>query len=278
MLVLSCVGALSANPQPDTDCLPCDYRTAPATCDIVSCKSPLVAPTAPSGVTITSNLSDTMRAAFEHGLGRALAKTSAVAWATREIGSRVRSFVQKFAELNGTTYEAELLAAFYGDPARPSGSAHNTGFVGPNVTALDRVLQAGNIREVWGALYVLSHTKWTSSAILRLFADEAHPPSNATLESLGLDADVVYTRYELVRATNLLPGAAKYNGIPEFLSPPFNSWVCARRRTVARAARQPFVRPFATRRSASTTTGRTRQPCRPSGRRAPARAGARVCL
>ena len=217
----------SAVPQPDTYCLgpPCDFRTTPSSCDTVYCKSPLITATAPSGVSITSNLSDSMKVAFEHGLGRALAKTSAVLWATREIGSRLRTFVQKFAALNGTTYDEELISAFYGDASHPSGSAHNTGFVGPNVTALDRVLQDGNIREVWGAIYVLSHTKWMTAAILRLFADETHPPANATLDSLGLAAEVVYTRFELVRASNLLPGAAKYNGIPAFLSPPFNSWV-----------------------------------------------------
>ena len=221
-LLLLVASSASRASLPDTQCLgtPC-LLSHPSTCDTLKCKVPLIIEGAvPQGPSIESGLSPEQRTAFEHGLGHALRNTAAVTWTTRKFGSRVMKLIEAVAQKKNTTLEEELLAAFYGDASWPSGSPHNTGFVGPNTTAMKHALLQGNIREVWGLLYVFSKTKFLTHTLLDL-----HTFDDATLTGLGLNPAPVRMRETLVNATLALDKNHQYNGIPNFLAPSFNSWV-----------------------------------------------------
>jgi len=225
-LLLLCGTVVSAalSDLPDLRCraAPCNIST-PSSCDTVSCKTPAVGP--PSTTQgIDGGLSDSTKYALEHGLGQALRKSSGVQWATEQVARRMYRLVEGVARRNQQSISAELLAAFYGPDSYPWGSPHNTGFVGPNATAMADILQRpGNIREVWGMMYVLSKTDWLTGTLVAGLEDK--DLDDKTLTSLGLDPTAVRARYELVAATLKLDKAHRYNGVPTFLSPTFDSWV-----------------------------------------------------
>ena len=83
-----------------------------ADCVTVERMVPPVRPTASHSAAVTAQLTPDDRAAFEHLLGRALAGTAAVQWATREFAKRMRRVVVGAAAINGTSAQDALLAAF----------------------------------------------------------------------------------------------------------------------------------------------------------------------
>jgi len=203
----------------------CDMTTTD--CNTVLNKVPLVSAAATQTPTVETGLTAADKEAFEHLLGHALRSTAAVAWATKEFAKRMREFLVKGAILNstGTTESAALLAAF----ASYKCNAHNTGYVGPFVPAIEAALSGGNIREVWGLAYVLTKTHQFSYLLEDLLPK--HPP--ATLASLyGMNSSALSERWALVQATKgalgkLDPtGDLGYSdGVPDFAYEPFNSWV-----------------------------------------------------
>ena len=93
-------------PSADPDCLP------GSDCSTVVGMLPPVQSDSSYRAAITAQLTPDDRAAFEHLLGRVLATTAAVQWATREFARRMRRVVVGAAAVNGTSAREALLAAF----------------------------------------------------------------------------------------------------------------------------------------------------------------------
>jgi len=217
VLIVGFAGA-GASVNPDLSCIHLCNMSSPASCDLLSCKSPRIPlHTALHSESIESGLDNATKAQFEFGVADALASTSAVKWTIRQFGVRVFKMIRAMATLNGTGVDEALLAAFSG------GSVHNAGFVGPNSTAITNALMKGNIREVFGLLYILAQNGWVSDALLQGLRNSGW--GEAELTQIGFVPDVIKSRYHLVNQTLTLPSEQHYNGIPTFLFAPFDSWV-----------------------------------------------------
>ena len=84
---------------------------------------------------------------------------------------------------SGLERDAALLEAFSG----PKFNQSNTGWVGPNATAIWQALETGNVRERWALVYILSKTRFLDSVFAPL-AETARSTNNmAPLEALGLN-------------------------------------------------------------------------------------------
>lgn len=192
-------------------------HSRPDLCDTLSCKTPFIDSSLPRSETIETGLDNVTKARFEFGLADALASTSAVQWTTKQFGIRIYKMIEMIASLNQTSFDETLLAAFAG------GSVHTAGFVGFNTTSIKQALLGGNIREVFGLVYLVSGSHWVSSVLLDGL--DRQKWSDDTMEQIGLVPAVVHARYELVKATLSLPSEDQYNGFPSFLYSSFDSWV-----------------------------------------------------
>ena len=215
----------------------CDPRAAD--CSTFANKHPPVTATVTpdiSGLAATSSLDASSRRAFEHLLGHALGETSAVRWATQEFARRMGRFIIGGGALNGTSADDALSSAFI----TPECNQANTGYVGPHLPAIRAALAKGNIREVWGLMYVLTKTRYFTALMLALLSprgggggSSGSPPMPplATPSSLaarfGMDAAAVSARWKLVEATRSLPSSElQYSqGMPNFEWEAFDSWV-----------------------------------------------------
>ena len=219
--VVEAVG--TSSPTPPTQC-----EVGTTTCSMVANKVPPVTRTPAAGPSVETDLALADKAAFEHLLGRALRQSEPVCWITREVGVRLAAFLRAAAALLGSTYEDELRAAF----VTPQCGVHNTGYVGPSVQAIRRALEHGNIREVWGLMYVLTKSERFSTLLLELLRPRAAgQPALATAASLqatlGMNATAIERRWAEVAATARINSTSlRYSqGAPDFLFEPFDSWV-----------------------------------------------------
>lgn len=81
--------------------------------------------------------------------------------------------------------------------------------MGPSLPAIKTALDAGNIREVWGLMYVLTKTQYFSTLMLALLSAGPHgQPPLATPSSLavqfGMDASALASQWRLVTETHQL--------------------------------------------------------------------------
>ena len=199
-----------------------------ADCSTLVNKVPAVGPPMHGPLAATAALGAADRSAFEHLLGYALRDTEAVAWVTRAFAARILRFVVEGAALNGTSDDTALTAAFITDRCGPT----NTGYVGPSLSAIRKVLNGqGNIREVWGLMYVLTKTHYVTHLLHDLLAQSHGTPPLATPESLaarfGMNASAVSERWRVYLQTNALNDTSlEYaQGMPDFEFESFNSWV-----------------------------------------------------
>ncbi|MEC8263802.1 MAG: hypothetical protein VX017_10915, partial [Pseudomonadota bacterium] len=79
--------------------------------------------------------------------------------------------------------DAALSAAFIS----PKCGRANTGYVGPSLPAIDAALKGGNIREVWGLMYVLTKTHYFTSLMKSLLGGAARDAE--LLPQRGVRAD-----------------------------------------------------------------------------------------
>ena len=201
-----------------------------ANCNTVHGKRP-PADTPPDPTTpraVTAELTPGQRREFEHLLGHALRETDGVRWATREFSTRVSRFLTYGGALNGSSADEALAAAFITPKAGPG----NTGYVGPNITAIKAALATGNIREVWGLMYVLTKTHYFCSLLTTLLSPRkgggAPLATPLSLQSaLGMDAAAVSARWaQLVASRALNSTEMVYSqGVVDFIYEPFASWV-----------------------------------------------------
>ena len=176
----------------------------------------------------TAALDPESRRAFEHLIGHAARETDAVTWTTRTFAQRMRAFLIGGAKLNGTSAADALSAAFISPKCGPG----NTGYVGPFLPAIEAVLDNGNLREVWGLMYILTKTHYFTHLMHALLSPSAGggPPKStpSDLEKrFGLSASAVSDRWTLVKETAQLNSSAlRYaQGVPDFEFEPFHSWV-----------------------------------------------------
>jgi len=201
----------------------CDPSTSD--CNLLTAKLPAVDiySLSVSSRAATAALVPADRAAFEHLIGNALAETEAVRWATRTFRSRLRRFLVEGAVLNGTSSDVALTAAF----AVHDEDAHrHTGYVGPDLSSIEHVLDSGNLRETWALVYVLTKTHYFTELLLALLSSGV--ASAEVLSSrLGMDAVAVAARHRLVVATRAMasPALRFAQGTPDFEFQPFESWV-----------------------------------------------------
>ena len=213
------LGALATRSPSLASALDRDFST-------VENKLPSVLAPVRKGSAVTAALSPAQRRAFEHLLGHALGETPGVKWMTREFAQRMRSFLVGGAALNGVSEDAALSAAF----VTAKCDRTNTGYVGPSLPAIKQALQDGNIREVWGLMYVLTKTRYFTDLVLSLLAPAATAPAmtpDALGAAFGLDAPSLAVRWAEVQTTLRLPTQAlRYSqGMPDFAWEPFSSWV-----------------------------------------------------
>jgi len=216
MLTTSCVVAVTPA-DPDLSCRSLCNLTEPSHCDRLSCKSPWVPPTALVSESVESGLANSTKATFEYGLANALAATRAVEWTVRQFGVRLHRMISTICKLNQSSLDDGLLAAFEG------GSVHNAGFVGPDATRIAQALLTGNIREVFGLVYILAENQWLTHTLLEGLGPRKW--SDDTLVAMGLVPKAVRSRYFLVSSTLELAPDLQYNGVPTFLFASFDSWV-----------------------------------------------------
>jgi len=220
LLVLSTGSSAFPITKTDLSTVPCNLITQ--TCNTVQDKMPPVVATKGNVETMETNLDVNDKAAFEHLLAKAFRDSAPVTWATDAFAKRIASFIVGAAKLNKTDENAALMAAFSG----PKYNQHNTGYVGPNITAIRRVLgidggKTGNVREVWGLIYVLTHTDYMST----LLGPLADAGNYAAIAKLGMNATYTKEQQYLVNLTNHLNGDFKYsNGMLSYTYPAFNSW------------------------------------------------------
>ena len=215
----SCAALASCSPAGPQDCSTLLNKLPVITAEVAPPGSPPAA---------TAALSPTQRRAFEHLLGHALRDTPAVAWATREFAKRMKAFLVGGAALNNTTADDALKAAFISSKC----DAGNTGWVGPSLPAIKEALEFGNLREVWGLMYVLSKTHYVTELMLALLNPRAAgEPPLATPASLaarfGTSEAEVAERHALVMATKALNDSSlEYGqGMPDFEYEAYASWV-----------------------------------------------------
>jgi len=208
---------------------PCDMLTA--SCNVVAGKFPPIALVPPSAATVTTGMDDDDAAAWERRvLGPALRTTPAALWATRAFGTRMGAFVIAAGGLNGSTPDEALAGAFITAKC----DAHNTGYVGPSLPAIKRVLASGNIREVWGLAYVLTKSGYFSNILEALLLQPGATASSvaaaisAAAKDTVADSDAIATRWALVQQTaklNASGGLHYAEGVPDFGYEGFSSWV-----------------------------------------------------
>lgn len=203
----------------------CDL-SAGKDCSTLSNKVPHIASFAPASRAVTLALSPADRRAFEHLIGHALRETPAVLWATREFSKRMLRVLSAGAALNGTSSDAMMTAAFVTSHCGP----WNTGYVGPSLPALRRTLASGNLREVWGLMYVLTKSHYFSHLMMSVLSPRAAVPPLTSAAELAakyeMDAEAVAARYTLVRDTAHLNKSLGYaQGVPDFEFESFTSWV-----------------------------------------------------
>eukprot|EP00040_Diaphanoeca_grandis_P016332 m.84220 g.84220 ORF g.84220 m.84220 type:complete len:454 (+) comp25723_c0_seq1:183-1544(+) len=195
------------------------------TCNTLEDKIPMVTKDVPTGPSMETGLSPDSKYAFEHLIGNALRDTDAVHWATDQFARRMVKFLLGAGQLNGNSTDTTITAAFTG-PAKWY-SQHNTGYVGPNLTAIKRVLAidgdvTGNIREVWGLMYVLTKTEYVTTLLSPLVEKGDY----INIQKLGLNVEVVRERQALIDATSKITDYdfRSSNGAPNFGYPALNSW------------------------------------------------------
>lgn len=226
--------------------LPPPSKTPPAAqpCNLASCstvgnKLPRVTSTPAAGPSVESGLAPEDKKAFEHLLGHALRDTAPVCAITRETGLRVASFLRAAGSLRGLSFDDVLRQAF----VTPQCDAHNTGYVGPDVRAIRAALEGGNIREVWGLLYVLTKSGYLSRLLLELLEGASPLATPASLQAaLGMNASALARRWAEVRVTATLNSTElRYcQGVKDFLFEPYESWVrCAGAHTTRDALATP---------------------------------------
>eukprot|EP01065_Artemidia_motanka_P032836 TRINITY_DN39814_c0_g1_i1.p1 TRINITY_DN39814_c0_g1~~TRINITY_DN39814_c0_g1_i1.p1 ORF type:complete len:460 (+),score=173.47 TRINITY_DN39814_c0_g1_i1:72-1382(+) len=210
---------------PDNQCQPCDVTT---TCDTIPCKVPAVSKGLPPGPGLEAGMSNSTRRSFEHLVGHALRRAEPVRWATAQFAARTDAFLTAASGGNKT---AALEAAFVIEGADWKKNAGYTGYVGPDLHAIQKALTDGNIRERWGLMYVLTKTH-AMTDLMRPLADAAAKSNDtAGLTKLGLNAEAVMQRRKLVAGTEAAckkpdaPSGCSYIGMPDFSFDPFNSWV-----------------------------------------------------
>lgn len=204
-----------------------------ATCNTIANKLPAVTATAPRHVTMETGLSDAAKADYEHLVGLALRDTAAVQWVTREFATRLARLIVGAGAFNNKTRDQALLTAVTPPPSMPWVSPpdrHNTGFVGANATRVAAVLGlgpdglVGNIREVWGLVYVISKM----SGVTEILAPMAAANATDKLAQLGCDVEKVMARQREIDITNELPARPSplqaSNGILDYKFPDYGSW------------------------------------------------------
>lgn len=204
-------------------CGQCDF--VKVICNTVKNKAPLVSSSLPVGDSITRNLTLQEKHDFEHLLGHAFRNTSGVKWISQTFLDRMTSVLQKAAFHTNKTSPKEALLNSYG----AGGDQHNTGFVGPDLEALNYALSpSGNIREKWALIYILLKNKYFDSVIMPI-AEKANSTGDLSFleDTLQMNASAVIKRFLAVSETdNELDHSLKYsNGIPSMAFEPFDSWV-----------------------------------------------------
>jgi len=217
-LTLAAVNSSPVLPDPDHHCIHLCNTSRPDLCDTLSCKSPRISSQIIRAESVETGISNLTKARLEFGVANAIASTSGVQWAYRQLGVRLYKLIEQVSRLNNSSIDASLRAAF------GKGSQHNAGFPGPNTTIIKKTLLEGNIREVLGLIYVMeADTSWFTATMLEGL--EQQNWSDEILVQLGLVPTAVRSRHALVKTTMSLPAEDRYNGVPSFLYASFDNWV-----------------------------------------------------
>jgi hypothetical protein len=188
---------------------------------------PAVSSVPPKGPTVETGLSDSDKETFEHLLGHGLRKSSAVSLVTQEFVRRALAVVLHGVDQSNKTAASGAIKAAFADPKFGPG---NTGYVGPDVDAITRVvkgvakegLNGANIREVWALMYALTKDSWENP-----FGETLQKATSADIKALELNGPAVLARRAAIAATEGAPKSFdKYsNGIGDWSYEGFDSWV-----------------------------------------------------
>merc|ERR1712166_672597 len=95
-------------PDPDQSRIHLCNASRPDLCDTLSCKSPRISPELIRAESVESELSNLTKARLEFGVANAIASTSGVQWAYRQLGVRLYKLIEQVSHFGNSSFDASL--------------------------------------------------------------------------------------------------------------------------------------------------------------------------